>query len=367
MKKPKTYQQKFSKLPGALAPLIERPQWCVWLWIQQQNGKWQKPPYLVRDPNYNASSTDPSAWSDYAAAVAVVRDDRADGITYVLGADDQLAAIDLDHCRDIKIGAINDWAQLFLERARDTYSEITPSGTGIRIWGFAKGDKLHRKFSLSIDGKEAAVELFRKLDQPLTVTGYTLDPAISKLVNIDRLMDWAVAFGERHKAAIRALVSANSFTSSNGEGLSLTIEQIEQVVSAGIIPDGFNRSDMFHSIVGHYIGCDWPAAQILEHLQQYPSGIGEKYIHEGRLQSETARCYRKWHSLPPLTGGDLIRYSNELMRVNPKKLTSGRPHRTIRISRVIPSLRVMIQSLQRIWSLQTIQSLQAILSSQSMI
>ena len=60
---------------------------------------------------------------------------RADGITYMLTEADPFAAIDVDHCRDIDTHSIDVWAQNFLDVGRNSYSEITPSGTGFRIWG----------------------------------------------------------------------------------------------------------------------------------------------------------------------------------------------------------------------------------------
>ena len=88
---------------------------------------------------------------------------------------DPFSAIDLDHCRDVKTHSIDIWAQNFLDTARHSYSEVTPSGTGCRIWGLTSGSKLHKKFSSGIDGKEIAVELFRRTNKALTVTGYKLD------------------------------------------------------------------------------------------------------------------------------------------------------------------------------------------------
>ena len=45
--KPTTYQADLAKLPRALAPLIDRPQWAIWRWTQQDNGRWQKPPFMA--------------------------------------------------------------------------------------------------------------------------------------------------------------------------------------------------------------------------------------------------------------------------------------------------------------------------------
>ena len=77
-------KRDLAKLPRALAPLIERPQWAVWRWTQKPNGSWQKPPFMAREPQRHASTKDPSTWSDYATALAAVQAGNADGITYVL-------------------------------------------------------------------------------------------------------------------------------------------------------------------------------------------------------------------------------------------------------------------------------------------
>ena len=209
---------------------------------------------------------------------------RADGISYMLAETDPFAAIDLDHCRDPRTHSIDPWAQNFMQCAVTTYQEVTPSGAGIRIWGLADGDNLHRKFSLEIDGKQIAAELFRRTNKALTVTGYKLD-TIHELTNIDRVFDWAVVWGERRKAAAAAAVeqaasaSGNGFNGS-GNGCGCSIEQIERFVREGA-PAGENRSDLFHTIVGHYFGCGWSAEQILAHLQQFPDGIGGRYLARG--------------------------------------------------------------------------------------
>ena len=49
--KPITHQRDLAKLPRALAPLIERPQWAMWRWTQKPNGSWQKPPYQAMQPD----------------------------------------------------------------------------------------------------------------------------------------------------------------------------------------------------------------------------------------------------------------------------------------------------------------------------
>ena len=301
MTKPVTHQSDLARLPRALAPLQERPQWAVWRWTQKPDGSWQKPPYQARDPQRHASTNNSDTWTDYAAALAAVKAGDADGISYILTEDDPFAAIDLDQCRHVGTHSIDIWAQNFLEFGRHTYSEVTPSGAGCRIWGLAGGAALHRKFTLEIEGKEIAAELFRRTRKALTITGYRLD-TIRELTCIDKLLDWGVIWGERRKAAAAAAAPVNGRT-FNGNSSGYSVDQIEQIVRTGA-PEDANRSDVFHTVVGHYLGCGWTAEQILAHLQQFPQGISERYLREDRLHREIARSASKYSAAElPLSAG----------------------------------------------------------------
>src|SRR4051794_17951718 len=118
-------------LPCALAPLIAECRWLVWRWETNEQGKRTKVPYKARNPDEKASSTNPATWSDYATATAVVAAGRADGIGFAL-YNSEFAAFDCDDCRDPETGAIEPWAWDLINRA-ESYTEITPSETGVRI------------------------------------------------------------------------------------------------------------------------------------------------------------------------------------------------------------------------------------------
>jgi hypothetical protein len=126
------------------------------------------------------------------------------------------------------------WAQNYLQAAVNTYQEITPSGEGVRIWGIADGNPLNRKFTLKIEGKDIAAELFRKTNKALTITGYTLDPAIRELSNIDKVFDWAVVWGERRKAAAAAEQAPHGGNGFDSSGCKYTIDDVEQIVREGL-------------------------------------------------------------------------------------------------------------------------------------
>src|SRR5262249_9760081 len=170
--KPSTFQRNLAKLPPALLPLIERKQWCVWRWTQKPDGSWQKPPFIALQPDRHASTSDPNTWTDYSTALATVQAEQADGLSYILTKDDPFGAIDLDHCRCNITNSIDVWAQNFMQAGVHSYQEVTPSGEGVRIWGAVDGNPLHKKFSLTIDGKNIAAELFRRTNKALTITGY---------------------------------------------------------------------------------------------------------------------------------------------------------------------------------------------------
>ena len=210
-----------------------------------EKGRWQKPPFQARDPQRHASTGDPGTWSTYNTALAAVQAGHGDGISYILNTDDPFGAIDLDHCRCATTHSIDTWAQNWLDTGRNTYSEVTPSGEGIRIWGFANGDPVNKKYTLTIDDKSIAAELFMRAPKALTITGLTLDPAIKQLGRIDKTIKWGITWGERRKAAAQAaapIAGGNGFDSS---GSKYTIEQIEEIVRTGA-PAGADRSGVFH-------------------------------------------------------------------------------------------------------------------------
>ena len=107
------------------------------------------------------------------------------------------------------------------------------------------------------------------------------------------MIGWGITWGERRKAAAQAaapIVGGNGFDST---GSKYSIEQIEEIVRTGA-PAGADRSGVFHSVVGHYVGCGWQVDRILEHISRYPDGIGGRYIAEDRLRREIERSAGKY-------------------------------------------------------------------------
>lgn len=104
-------------------------QWVTWRYEWRED-RWTKVPY---NPNTGrkASSTDPSTWATFDRVLAHYSRSGMDGIGFVVTADDPYVAVDLDDC-------IADNGELVAEAQKivdqlDTYTEISPSGRGIRI------------------------------------------------------------------------------------------------------------------------------------------------------------------------------------------------------------------------------------------
>jgi predicted P-loop ATPase len=181
------------RLPSALAPLVARPRWVLWRWQRSKAGKMTKVPY---QPNgAKAKSNDATTWSTYATVIAAV--EKGDGIGYVLG--DDIAAFDIDDCRDRSTGAIDPWAQALVDKV-GSYAEITVSGSGLRIIGYGVGPKVHRKQPVA---NGVSLEAYRRAERYIVVTGNPLPGSQTAITNIDEHIDATVADLDAKKSHAR--------------------------------------------------------------------------------------------------------------------------------------------------------------------
>ena len=187
----------FCGLPQALAPYAPQKRWMLWRLIPGKNGKLTKPPFQSCAPQQLASSTDPNTWSDFAAAHNAYQAGHADGIGLCL-FNSNLVSFDLDDCRDSKTGVIEPAAKQLIARAQ-SYVEVTPSGTGLRIIGTGSGPKVHRKQAVP-GANGMTVETYRRAERFITVTGDALSEAATQLADNDKLIDQVVAELDKAKA-----------------------------------------------------------------------------------------------------------------------------------------------------------------------
>jgi hypothetical protein len=110
--------------------LKRQRRWVLWRLEMVRNNRGElvptKVPYQLSGKH--ASSTDPETWCSYAEAQAAVG--SYTGVGVMMG--DGLGCVDLDHC--VADGRIMPWVREIII-ALDSYSEFSPSGSGVHILG----------------------------------------------------------------------------------------------------------------------------------------------------------------------------------------------------------------------------------------
>ncbi|WP_435120100.1 phage NrS-1 polymerase family protein [Halolamina sp. C58] len=110
--------------------LREREQWVCWR-EEKRDGKPTKIPVTPGAGEF-ASSTEPETWGSFEAALEYTETEHADGVGFVFTDDDPIVGVDLDDCRNPETGDVDDAALDIIERL-DSYTEVSPSGTGYHV------------------------------------------------------------------------------------------------------------------------------------------------------------------------------------------------------------------------------------------
>ena len=124
--KPSTIPLDAQALPPSLRPLTV---WLCWRW-QFVKGRWTKPPLDAR-MLHKCDVTGPASLATLTEALAQVDAGRADGVG-VAFAPAGLLGVDLEDCRDPASGTVTPEA-LATVAALDSYAEVSPSGTGVKV------------------------------------------------------------------------------------------------------------------------------------------------------------------------------------------------------------------------------------------
>jgi AAA domain len=220
--KPESVCGDLRNLPSALTSLVKIPHWVLWRWKQTKNKadevKWTKVPY--QPDGTNAKNNDPKTWNSYTVVVDAMP--KFDGIGFCLFNSD-FGAFDIDHCRNPQTGELDPWAADLVERVA-SYTEVTVSGTGLRIIGEGSGPKLHRKLPVS---NGVSLEAYRKAERYIVITGNPLNGF--GITNIDEHLDTTVAWLDAKKDKADRESKANGQESPGGEGG----DKLERIIRLG--------------------------------------------------------------------------------------------------------------------------------------
>jgi hypothetical protein len=149
-----------------------------------------------------------------------------------------IVAFDLDKCRDPETSKLSVWASELVERA-DSYTEITPSGTGLRIIGTGSDIELHCDLPR---GGAGHLEVYSRANRFITVTGKHLNDASSPLSDMSQLVN---KFREEYLGGqLAATAGAHTFDD----------RKVERLI------DELGQSGKWHNsmirLVGHFVAKD---------------------------------------------------------------------------------------------------------------
>jgi putative DNA primase/helicase len=179
--------------------LTARSQWVVWRWFRRGDGDdWTKPPYPPDNVGKPAKVNNPKDWSSFAAARARLEKKGANihGVGYVLSDDDPFTAIDLDGCLDSNFQITDPVLAEYVSWFEDTYIEVSPSQTGLRIFCIGQPPSQGRQ-------RKGKVEIYASRHY-MTVTGQVWPPGaaakpiLSCQAEIDRLYQAAFGGADKH-------------------------------------------------------------------------------------------------------------------------------------------------------------------------
>lgn len=201
--------------PKELAAL---PQWICWR--LEPDPKSEKPRKVPYDPKTGrkASSTNPQTWATLAEAEAARQKYLFTGVGFVFTEAGGIVGVDIDHCRD-ENGEFNETAKSILAKY-PSYTEISPSGTGLHIFyrGFmpAKGNK----------NSQSAVEMYAAA-RYFTMTCNRLDGTPEDIADGSEALPWI------HETYIAKKKAAKNKAKRAVRTVSLTDEQVlEKAASA---------------------------------------------------------------------------------------------------------------------------------------
>jgi putative DNA primase/helicase len=141
--------------------------WVCWQAKPGDNGKVDKIPINPKNGNF-AKSNNPKTWDNFNTAIAGVKRFNLSGIGFMFGGN-EFFGVDIDKCRNKDTGELSDIAKYIISEL-DSYTEISPSGTGIHIICKGKLPEGGRR------SQEYGLEMY-DTGRFFTVTGNILDDA----------------------------------------------------------------------------------------------------------------------------------------------------------------------------------------------
>ena len=211
----------YERLPAALA---NYPYWCLWRY-EQRGDNWTKPPFSAHGGN--AASDRPNTFDKLTRVLAVLkrRPDRYSGIG--IGVFGDLVAVDIDDCVS-EDGGFNEVAEAVVEKL-DSYSELSPSGCGLRIIVTCPGFTYDKaKYYVN---RKGVMEFYSAgmTKKYVSITGNSFDepPKPVREVDYETLMQILDRFMRRdEKPTVEANTAADASEKMNDDALAIEVAEV---------------------------------------------------------------------------------------------------------------------------------------------
>lgn len=312
----KKHTVALSKVEHVPAVLRSFPRWCTWHEGARKGGKPTKVP--------DVSTADESAWLPWPAVRQLPRT-RQQGIGFIFtdkvkvqkdGRTAFLIGLDLDACRDPETGQLSPWAQDVVWNTGNSFTEITPSGCGLRVYLAVRtlptdlASVKVRVMQPGIPGidKKPEVQIFGLGPaQYTTVSGVHMEGTAKGLRVLDDL-EWLVTMFSMKRGVLYSRVELPIRDPVEWEAIDAVIEQDETSAALAraewqkVMPEK-SASEAFHSLVCRVLqaaGGDGPSARdyLIDHTDWGRGLVHEsadplKYTRADWVEKDIARAAAK--------------------------------------------------------------------------
>ena len=259
--------------------------WLRWRLAPNEKGK------LTKVPDCSVRQAD--ALRTFEDVMAGGLDERA-GIGFALTGgveleDARLFALDLDGCRDPGTGAIEAWARAIIDAHGRSYTEVTPSGTGLRQWllvddpparfGRTKVKVPHAAAPNVPQGKSVEAQVFGAgAPQYVTVSGAWLPWTSPELLHVPDL-GWLCRELKLDPSHVEAEPGASAVLLPRGNGAVPTAADVEAAIrGAGPVVAAAVLDATWQPLLGASEGDRSASAafwRVLQHVLRAARGHGE--------------------------------------------------------------------------------------------
>jgi P4 family phage/plasmid primase-like protien len=178
--KPKPLSVKPDGIP---ATLKNRRRWVCWDYVRR-DGRWTKMP-INAATGEAAKSNDPSTWGSFEKALDAYERQGYAGVGYMFDKNDYFVGMDFDHSRCPVTGRLRRAVKRFIKKA-NTYAEVSPSGTGVKLVGVGK-------LQPGMGNRRGVVEVYDR-GRFFALTGHKVKVGHSQVRGcqgqVDRLQKW---------------------------------------------------------------------------------------------------------------------------------------------------------------------------------